>query len=134
MRENPILVDFFENHSAIIGNGPEFFITEVRQQKKYGYDLIKIVAIGGFASAYDSDVYLVQIFVPYNDIVRVDENSLAKKPQFFRDKPRRYADKIKASRELIIGSNLKSGYGTEICLQYIIPMKVDENSAHGLKV
>ena len=173
---NPELSDFAEDFSSAIGNGPEFFLKEVRKQRKYGNDFIKIMATGGFATPNDSPedqqlndeelktiietahqvgltvtahaysgklitnlvtmgidgiehgamitedaarlmetkgTYLVPTFCPYDDIVRLDEKSLASKTPHFRDKLRKYAQRIIDSREIIINSKIKLGYGTD---------------------
>lgn len=40
--------------NKFLGNGPDFFRKSVRLQKKRGYDFIKIMATGGFATPNDS--------------------------------------------------------------------------------
>lgn len=40
--------------NRFIGSGPDFFSNAVREQKKHGYDFIKIFATGGFATPNDS--------------------------------------------------------------------------------
>ncbi len=57
--------------------------------------------------------YLVPTFCPYDDIVRLDEKSLASKTPQFRAKLRKYAERIIASREIIVNSKIKLGYGTD---------------------
>lgn len=162
--------------STFIGNGPDFFRGAVREQKKLGYDFIKLFATGGFgtpndsvdekqfcdaelaaimetahdlgmtvtAHAYTADLikclvnhgidgiehgsmldeeaaelmekkgtYLVPTFCPYEDIMNIDEESLAKKPKFFADKLRKYAVEMVKGREIIKNSNIKMGYGTD---------------------
>ena len=173
---NSGLSDFLEEQAAAIGNGVNFFLREVRKQKKYGNDFIKIMATGGFATPNDSpveqqlnddelrtiietahqvgltvtahaytgnlianlvdmgidgiehgamidretarlmrdrDVYLVPTFCPYDDIVRLDEKSLASKPIEFQRKLRQYADQIIESRRIIVESDIRLGYGTD---------------------
>lgn len=176
MSNNPELSDFLEDFSSAVGNGPDFFLQEVRKQKKYGNDFIKIMATGGFATPNDSPIdqqlndnelkaiietahqvgasvtahaysgklidnlvnmgidgiehgalidkptarlmedrgtYLVPTFCPYDDIVRLDEKSLAAKSPQFQRKLRQYAEQIIESRRIIIESGVKMGYGTD---------------------
>lgn len=52
----PELDHVFERQHAGIGNGPEFFRRTIREQKKYGFDFVKIMATGGFATPGDEPV------------------------------------------------------------------------------
>lgn len=51
---NPLISDNIEENNPMTGNGADFFKKAVRKQAKYGADLIKIMATGGFASPNDS--------------------------------------------------------------------------------
>ena len=175
-RKNPMLTDFLEDSYLAVGNGAEFFRKEVRKQKKYDCDFIKIMATGGFASPNDSPedqqlsdseleaiigtahevrmtvtahaytpklmqnlirlgidglehgsmmdeetarlmeekgTYLVPTFSPFNEIIRVDEAAMAKKPIAFQRKLRQYAQRMIDGRKIIVDSKIKLGYGTD---------------------
>ena len=62
----------------------------------------------------DKGVYLVCTFLPYEDIVHPNPETLAKKSDFFRRKLQKYQDWLQRSREIIINSKIKLGYGTDI--------------------
>lgn len=51
---NPMIAEKIQGESPAIGSGADFFRQAVRKQVKYGADVIKIVATGGFASPNDS--------------------------------------------------------------------------------
>ena len=175
-RKNPQLCDFLEDSYLSVGNGADFFRREVRKQKKYDCDFIKIMATGGFASPNDSPedqqlsdeeleaiigtarelrmtvtahaytpklmqnlirlgingiehgsmmdedtarlmeesgTYLVPTFSPFNEIIRVDEEAMAKKPIAFQRKLRQYAQRMIDGRQVIVNSKIKLGYGTD---------------------
>lgn len=61
-----------------------------------------------------SGVYLVPTFMPYEDIVNPNEESLSKKSDFFRRKLEKYQRRLQEGREIIINSKIKLGYGTDI--------------------
>lgn len=57
MHHLPASLDcIFEKQHVGIGNGVDFFTASIRQQKKYGYDFVKIMATGGFATPGDSPI------------------------------------------------------------------------------
>ena len=62
----------------------------------------------------DSGTYLVPTFMPYEDIVHPNEETLAKKSDFFRRKLKKYQSRLQEAREIIINSKIKLGYGTDI--------------------
>lgn len=62
----------------------------------------------------DTGTYLVPTFCPYDDVIAGDEASLAKKTPEFREKLRYYGKWLKESREIIINSDIKLGYGTDL--------------------
>ncbi len=184
-RSNFRLSEAYEGISFAQGNGPDFFRQLVRKQVKYGADLIKIMATGGFASPYDgpedcqmdddelkaiintakalktpvtahaytadlienlvklgisgiehgsmmsldnakqmkdNGVYLVPTFMPYQEIVHLDEEKLALKHPAFREKLIKYADRLRESRQiqvdLIHENQLTIGYGTDMVRVY----------------
>ena len=53
MRTNPQLAELMEPLQNGLGNGPDYYRAYVRKQVKYGADLIKIMATGGFSSPND---------------------------------------------------------------------------------
>lgn len=60
-----------------------------------------------------SNTYLVPTFCPYNEIINLDEKNLAKKEAHFQIKLRKYAERLKRGREIIAGSKIRLGYGTD---------------------
>ncbi len=173
---NPPLSKAYAQMSPCQGSGIDFFRHSVREQIKYGADLIKIMAAGGFSTPNDSpddqqlsdeemsaiietahqlnrkvtahvygaalmkklilmgidglehgsmmdeevaammedrNVYLVPTFCPYDEIIRLDEENLAKKTPEFQAKLRQYAIRLKDGRNVIINSKIKLGYGTD---------------------
>lgn len=61
-----------------------------------------------------TDTYLVPTFVPYDDIIAGDEESLKKKSPQFRRKLEIYGKRLKESRQIIIDSKIRLGYGTDL--------------------
>lgn len=177
VRNNPYLSDYMASLYPAIGNGADFFTGIVRRERKMGYDFLKIMATGGFASPNDSPediqlndaelkaifdtakevkisttahvyapalmqklmgfgitgmehgslmdketakmfedtgTYLVPTFCPYEDVIHPDSKSMAKKDPFFRRKLELYQERLQKGREIIIGSNIKLGYGTDL--------------------
>ncbi len=62
----------------------------------------------------DNGTYLVPTFMPYEDIVHQNEESLSKKSDFFKRKLKKYQQRLQDAREIIINSKIKLGYGTDI--------------------
>jgi imidazolonepropionase-like amidohydrolase len=58
--------------------------------------------------------YLVPTFMPYEDAIHPDEESLFKKSPEYRRKLEKYCDRLKRGREIIINSKIKLGYGTDM--------------------
>lgn len=65
-----------------------------------------------------TDTYLVPTFLPYEEIVHLDEEKLAKKEPVFQKKLRAYQKRLQASREIIRQSHIKLGYGTDLVAVY----------------
>ncbi len=61
----------------------------------------------------DKDIYLVPTFDCYDDIIYLDEKSLAGKTPQFQKKLRKYSDRLKEGRRIIVNSKLRLGYGTD---------------------
>lgn len=61
----------------------------------------------------DKDIYLVPTFDCYDDIIYLDEESLAGKTPQFQKKLRKYSDRLKEGRRIIVNSKLRLGYGTD---------------------
>lgn len=57
--------------------------------------------------------YLVPTFCPYDEIIRGDEENLKKKSPEFQKKLLYYGKQLKESRQIIIDSKIKLGYGTD---------------------
>lgn len=53
IRNNPYLSDYMMSQYPTIGNGADFFTAAVRREKKMGFDFLKIMATGGFATPND---------------------------------------------------------------------------------
>jgi imidazolonepropionase-like amidohydrolase len=62
----------------------------------------------------DSGTYLVPTFMPYEDAINTDTESLAKKSPEYQRKLGIYQDRLKKGREIIINSKIKLGYGTDM--------------------
>ena len=60
-----------------------------------------------------TNTYLVPTFCPYNEIINLDEENLAKKPLHFQVKLRKYAKRLQEGRKIIAKSNIRLGYGTD---------------------
>lgn len=64
-------------------------------------------------------VYLVPTMMQYDDILFMDEEKLQQRePVEFREKLRAYGPMIRKGREIIKNSNIKLGYGTDMCEMY----------------
>ena len=61
----------------------------------------------------ETNTYLVPTFCPYDDIIHGDEKSLAQKSPQFREKLRYYGKWLTESRQIIINSKIKLGFGTD---------------------
>lgn len=66
----------------------------------------------------DSNIYLVPTMTPFNEIIWLDEENLAKKPVEMQQKLRTYNEKLKRGRQCIVDSNIRLGYGTDIVSAY----------------
>lgn len=62
----------------------------------------------------EKSVSLIPTFCPYDEIVRLNEENLSKKPLEFQQKLRFYAPRLIAGREIIINSKIKLGYGSDL--------------------
>lgn len=62
----------------------------------------------------NSGTYLVPTFMPYEDAIHPDEESLALKSEEYRRKLRFYQRQLQEGREIIINSKIKLGYGTDM--------------------
>lgn len=62
----------------------------------------------------DKGTYLVPTFCPYEDIINLNEETLAQKPPAFATKLRAYAKRLQEGRRVIVESNMRLGYGTDI--------------------
>lgn len=62
--------------------------------------------------------YLVPTFLPYEEIIHLDEAKLAKKEPVFQRKLRSYQKRLQDSRDVIRKSNIKLGYGTDLVAVY----------------
>ncbi len=177
VRNNPYLSDYMMTQYPTCGDGPDFFTSAVRREKKMGADFLKIMATGGFATPNDdpediqlndeefkaifdtakevkisvtahaygpklmkkligygitgvehgslmdsetakmfeeTGTYLVPTFMPYEDAIHPDQESLAKKSPEYRRKLGIYQDQLIKGREIIINSKIKLGYGTDM--------------------
>jgi len=62
----------------------------------------------------DTGTYLVPTFMPFEDAVHWDEESVAKKSIPYQRKLRFYQKRLQEGREIIINSKIKLGYGTDM--------------------
>ena len=176
-QSNPTLSQYLCSTYPAMGSGPDFFRDSVREQVKYGADLVKIMSAGGFSTPNDTpddeqmsdeemqtiidtahklhkkvtahvyaapsiiklanmgidelqhcsliteeaanllekkNIPIVPTFCPYDEIVRLDEENLKKKDPAFQEKLRFYAPRLVEGREVIINSNIKLGYGSDL--------------------
>lgn len=63
-------------------------------------------------------IYVVPTFCPYDEIILLNEEKLAQKPIAFQKKLRYYQDRLVEGRKILIRSNLKLGYGTDLVTGY----------------
>lgn len=61
----------------------------------------------------EKDVYVVPTFCPYDEVINMDEEALAKKQPAFRRKLEFYQEELVAGREVIKNSKMRLGYGTD---------------------
>ena len=61
----------------------------------------------------DKGLYLVPTFSPYEEAVHYDPEAIKDKQPEFRQKLELYKDALQAGREVICGSRIKLGYGTD---------------------
>lgn len=66
----------------------------------------------------ERDVYVVPTFCPYDEIVLLDEEKLSQKSPEFQRKLRHYRERLVESRRLLIDSDLRLGYGTDLVVGY----------------
>ena len=62
--------------------------------------------------------YLVPTFLPYEEIIHLDEAKLAKKEPVVQRKLRSYQKRLQDSRDVIRKSKIKLGYGTDLVAVY----------------
>lgn len=65
-----------------------------------------------------SSAYIVPTFTPYNEIIWMDEAALRAKTPAMQRKLRQYGEQLKRSREILVGSSIRLGYGTDIVSNY----------------
>lgn len=66
----------------------------------------------------ERDIYVVPTFCPYDEIVLRDEEKLAQKGPEFQRKLRFYQERLIAGRKVLLDSNLRLGYGTDLVAGY----------------
>lgn len=66
----------------------------------------------------EKNVYVVPTFCPYDEIVLLDEKKLSQKSAEFQRKLRYYREQLVESRRLLIDSDLRLGYGTDLVTGY----------------
>ncbi len=74
----------------------------------------------------DTGTYLVPTFCPYQDAVEGDEVSMSMKSPEFNKKLHLYQDRLGKGREVILDSNIKLGYGTDL-------VSVNHNYENGME-
>lgn len=70
----------------------------------------------------EKGVYLVATFMPYEEVINLDEEKLALKHKPFREKLEKFGDQLRETRRLlvdcILNSKMTIGYGTDIVAVY----------------
>ena len=66
----------------------------------------------------EKGIYVVPTFCPYDEIVLLNEEKLAQKPEEFQKKLYYYRDRLVESRKILMKSSLKLGYGTDLVTGY----------------
>lgn len=66
----------------------------------------------------EKDIYVVPTLCPYDEIVLLDEEKLARKPPEFQRKLRHYRERLVESRRLLFESRIRFGYGTDLVTGY----------------
>ena len=61
----------------------------------------------------ERDIYLISNMAVYDDVIDINEESLAQKPVFFQKKLREYQERLIEGRKIILASSLRLGYGTD---------------------
>ena len=61
----------------------------------------------------DNDVYLVPTFSPFDKLLFSNDTEQDDRPEHMRQKMLIYAEKLRASRDVIIKSNIRLGYGSD---------------------
>ena len=83
-----------------------------------GIEHASLVDRATIARMEERDVYVVPTFCPYDEIVLLDEEKLSQKSPEFQRKLRHYRERLVESRRLLIESNLRLGYGTDLVVGY----------------
>ena len=89
----------------------------VQKLAKLGIDGVEHAALIDEETARlleEKNVYVVPTFLPYDEIIHMDEAALAKKQPIMRRKLMEYAEQLKKGREVIKNSRIRLGYGTDI--------------------
>ena len=66
----------------------------------------------------EKDIYVVPTLCPYDEIVLLDEETLAEKSPDFQRKLRHYRDRLVESRRMLFESSIRFGYGTDLVVGY----------------
>lgn len=66
----------------------------------------------------EKNIYVVPTLCPYDEIILLNEKKLSQKPVEFQRKLRYYREQLVESRRLLINSNLRLGYGTDLVTGY----------------
>jgi len=61
----------------------------------------------------DNDIYLVSTFSPFDKLLFPNEAEPDERPAHVQEKMRSYAEKLRVSREIIVKSNIRLGYGSD---------------------
>ncbi len=87
----------------------------------FGLDGAEHAALIDEKTAYrfeQSNAYVVPTFTPYNEIIWLDEKALKMKGEAMERKLRQYQKQLTESRDIIVNSNMRMGYGTDIVAVY----------------
>lgn len=93
----------------------------IRTLAEYGIDGIEHASLADretISLLEKKDIYVVPTLCPYDEIVLLDEEKLAQKSPEFQSKLRHYREQLVESRRLLLESNLRLGYGTDLVVNY----------------
>lgn len=98
-----------------------YFPALVTKLAEFGIDGIEHAALIDKTTATlleQKDVYVVPTFMPYEPVVHWDEERMKKKTVAAQKKYRYYQEQFVEGRKVLVESNIRLGYGTDIVAQF----------------